>query len=67
MISLPDSDAHRIRRLFGAEHLTFVIEAIITGHSPARIWVDDLAAPEIMLIWDGAHCVYVAGPAGQTG
>jgi hypothetical protein len=67
VISLPNIDAHRIRRLFGAEHLTFVIEAIIAGHSPARIWVDDLAAPEITLIWDGAHCVYLAGPQGGSG
>jgi hypothetical protein len=66
MISLPSSDAHRIRRLFGAEHLTFVIEAIIAGHSPARIWVDDRAGPETALIWDGAHCVYLAGPADAS-
>ncbi|HET7015357.1 MAG TPA: GNAT family N-acetyltransferase [Streptosporangiaceae bacterium] len=66
MISLPNSDAHRIRQLFGAEHLSFVIEAMITGHSPARIWVDD-PDPTTALIWDGAHCVYVAGPADKGG
>lgn len=66
MISLSNSDAHRIRRLFGAEHLMFVIEAMIAGHSPARIWVDD-QNPETALIWDGAHCVYVAGAADKTG
>jgi hypothetical protein len=29
-----------------SEHLTFVIEAMIAGQSPARIWVDDRAVPE---------------------
>ncbi|HXS62170.1 MAG TPA: GNAT family N-acetyltransferase [Streptosporangiaceae bacterium] len=66
MISLPNSDAHRIRRLFVAEHLSFVIEAMIAGHSPARIWVDG-RVPETALIWDGAHCVYVAGQADKAG
>src|SRR6185437_13815959 len=66
MISLPISDAHQIRRLFRAEHLSFVIEAMITGDSPARIWVDG-QAPKTALIWDGAHCVYVAGPADKGG
>ncbi|SRR5712691_243809 len=66
MISLPNSDAHRIRQLFEAEHLSLVIEAIIAGHSPARIWVDD-PTPGTALIWDGAHCVYLACPADNSG
>jgi GNAT superfamily N-acetyltransferase len=66
MISLPNSDAPRIQPLFHGEHLSLVIKAIIAGHSPARIWVDDQSAPGTALIWDRAHCVYAASPADNS-
>jgi RimJ/RimL family protein N-acetyltransferase len=66
VIILPRQDVHRIRHLFGAEHLVLVIEAVIAGNSPARVWVDDLAAPRAALVWDGTHNVYFAGAEHQA-
>ncbi len=61
MILLPLRDVHRVRGMFGSEHLSFVIDAIIAGNSPATAWTDDLAAPSTALIWDRAHCLYLGG------
>jgi GNAT superfamily N-acetyltransferase len=65
VIRLPAHDLGRVRHLFGAAHLCLVIDAIIAGTSPARVWADDLTAPCTALAWDGGHCVYLAGAAGQ--
>lgn len=61
MISLPHGDVTRIRHLFAAEHLALVIDAVIAGNSPARVWADDPAAPQTAMVWDGAHSLYLAG------
>jgi hypothetical protein len=61
MFLLPDQERRRVRHLFGSEHLSLVIDAVIAGNSPARIWADELAAPRMALAWDGAHCVYLVG------
>jgi len=63
---LPSHQTHRIRSLFDGEHLALVIDAIVAVNSPAAVWVDDASAPRAAAIWDGAHCVYVAGPAGRV-
>jgi len=65
MIVLPHRDVHRVRHLFSTEHLTLVIDAVIAGNSPARVWADDLVTPRTTLAWDGAHCVYLAGAPGH--
>lgn len=54
-------DADRVRHLFDSEHLSLVIDAVAAGNSPARVWVDALAAPRAALIWDGCHSVYLVG------
>ncbi|GAA4985674.1 GNAT family N-acetyltransferase [Actinopolymorpha pittospori] len=65
-MALPlDREIGRVRQLFDAEHLTLVIDAVIAGNAPARVWVDDLPVPRTALVWDGAHCVYLAGPADR--
>ena len=58
-------DVARVRHLFGAEHLGFVLDAIIAGNSPAHVWADDLAMPRTALVWDGAHSLYLAGAVDQ--
>ena len=63
---LPDRELHRVRHLFGAEHLSLVIDAIIAGNTPARVWADDLVTPRAALAWDGAHCLYLAGAADHS-
>jgi RimJ/RimL family protein N-acetyltransferase len=65
MLLLPQREVHRVRHLFGAEHLALVIDAVIAGNSPARVWADDLVTPRTALAWDGAHCVYLAGAPGH--
>lgn len=65
-MTLPlDREIDRVRHLFGAEHLTLVLDAVIAGNTPARVWVDDLSMPRTALVWDGAHCVYLAGAADR--
>ena len=61
MILLPAERAHGVRPLFDAEHQRFMLEAIVTGTTPARVWVDDAAAPAAALVFDGHHTVQLAG------
>ncbi|MGW5359372.1 GNAT family N-acetyltransferase [Actinopolymorpha pittospori] len=61
-MALPlDREIDRVRRLFDAKHITLVIDAVIAGNTPARVWADDLTTPRTAPVWDGAHCVYLAG------
>jgi hypothetical protein len=55
------ADVHRVRDLFDAEHLRLVVDSVIAGQSPAKVWSDDVAAPGTALAWDGSHNVYIAG------
>lgn len=57
---LPHRDVHRVRRLFAAEHLALVIDAVSAGNSPARVWADD-SVTRSALVWDRHHSVYFAG------
>ena len=43
MLLLPQREVRRVRHLLGAEHLALMIDAVIAGNSPARVWADDLA------------------------
>jgi hypothetical protein len=63
VILLPSREVHRVRHLFGAEHLALVIDAVIAGNSPAEVWADNLAGPRGALVWDRAHSIYFAGSA----
>ena len=51
--------------LFAVPHLSFVVDAMQAGSSPARIWVDDLDAPRSAFIWDTTHCLYAGGDASN--
>lgn len=57
---LSNSDIHHVRRLFEAEHLALVIDAVGAGNSPARVWADD-SLTRSALVWDRQHAVYFAG------
>lgn len=63
MLRLPFRHYSRLRPLFTAPQLTFVIEAMIAGNSPAAAWVDDLDAPRAAWIWDTTHSLYLGGAA----
>lgn len=55
-----------MRPLFQEAHLSFVVEAMIAGSSPALVWADQPDAPRTVLIWDNAHCLYLAGKADNA-
>jgi GNAT superfamily N-acetyltransferase len=61
MIRLGTRDFHRVRKLFAADHLSYVLDAMIAGNTPAWVWVDQVNAPGTALVWDRGHCVYLAG------
>lgn len=63
MDTLAGRELGGVRRLFGAEHLALVVEAMIAGSSPAAAWADDALNPTAALLWDRAHGVYIAGTA----
>jgi GNAT superfamily N-acetyltransferase len=60
MVLLRNQDVDRIRHLFDTDHLSFVVDAIRAGNSPARVWADTVTAPRTVLIWDGSHSLYLA-------
>lgn len=55
---LEDSQYPLVRRFFSPPQLALVVEGMLAGNSPARIWVDDPIQPSAALIWDKAHCLY---------
>jgi hypothetical protein len=61
MILLSGPEIARVRHLFGAEQLGFVLDGMIAGNTPSRAWTDDLDGPRTALVWDGGHNVYLAG------
>jgi RimJ/RimL family protein N-acetyltransferase len=65
MIVLRHQEVHRVRHLFSAQHLALVIDAVIAGNSPARVWADDPVTPRTAMAWDGAHCIYLVGAPGH--
>ncbi len=62
---LSPSHYPRLRPLFQGELLRLVLEAVIAGNSPARVWVDGSAEPTAALLWDGRRCFYLAGDYGM--
>lgn len=55
-----------LRPLFDMPHLSFVVEAMQAGNSPATIWVDDVNQPHSAFIWDTTHSLYLGGDAGSA-
>ncbi len=65
MIELPRGDLRRARHLCTAAHLSLVVDAMVAGNTPATAWTDDPETPRTLLIWDGGHCLYLAGRADR--
>jgi RimJ/RimL family protein N-acetyltransferase len=59
--ALAESEYEKIHPLFKGSHLNLVINAVVEGNSPGRIWVDDVANPKTAFMWDKAHCYYLVG------
>ena len=49
-----------IRPHFDTPNLRLVVDSIIDGKTPARVWADDLAVPRTVLAWEG-RCIYLVG------
>ena len=60
---LSESQFERVQPLFQGTNLSLVINAVIAGNSPGKLWGDDPAAPRSALMWDSAHCLYLVGSA----
>lgn len=55
---LTDSQYPLVRPFFQPPQLALVMEGVLAGNSPARIWVDNPVQPGAALMWDKAHCLY---------
>ena len=60
MHRLHSEETLSIRPHFDTPNLRLVVDSIIDGKTPARVWADDLAAPRTVLAWEG-RCIYLAG------
>jgi RimJ/RimL family protein N-acetyltransferase len=46
---------------FQEAHLALVVEAVAAGNSPGKFYADSPTDPEIALVWDRKHCLYLGG------
>src|SRR5438105_5023992 len=60
---LTPAEIAQVAPLFSLPQLNLVMRAVIHGHSPARVWGDPSSAPQTALMYDGRHCIYLAGDA----
>jgi GNAT superfamily N-acetyltransferase len=63
---LQPNDTVALRPLFDVPQLSFMVDAMQAGNSPAAIWVDDANQPRSAFIWDTTHSLYLGGDAGNT-
>lgn len=61
LVELERGEFSSIRLLFEGPHLGLVVDAMVEGNSPARIWVSDREEPKSAYVWDKAHGHYLAG------
>jgi hypothetical protein len=60
MQRLRSEEIAQTRSLFDTPDLRLVVDAIISGMTPAKVWVDDTNSPRTALAWEG-KCIYIAG------
>ena len=58
---LSPDNYEKICPLFKEVHLNFIMQSVVKGNQPARIWVDSCENPQTAFVWDKAHCYYFAG------
>ena len=64
MVELEPCEFRKIQPLLESVEHTFIIDAVIAGTSPGRIWVDDGSAPTSALV-STVEGRYVLGRAGN--
>jgi GNAT superfamily N-acetyltransferase len=68
MHELEPKEYAKARPLFARWRPYLVIFAVIDGHCPGQIWVDDRDHPRAALLWDHAEGeLYLAGDASRAG
>ena len=60
MHRLHSKETSSIRPHFDTPNLRLVVDSIIDGKTPARVWADDPATPRTVLAWEG-RCIYLVG------
>ncbi len=66
MISrLEGAEITSIRLHFDTPDLRLVVDSMISGLTPARVWADDKATPRTVLAWEG-RCCYIVGHFGNA-
>jgi RimJ/RimL family protein N-acetyltransferase len=60
MYELEESDFTAVLPLFKEVHLDFVIQSVVKGNHPARIWVDD-HNPQTAFMWNKGSYYYLVG------
>jgi len=64
LYELEKEDYRNVEPLFVNEPLTYfqiVLNAIVAGNTSGRLWVDDVIAPNTMLMWDEGPILGLAG------
>ncbi len=60
LAELNASDIQRLAPAFSAIYAEYVILAVMEGNCRARAWADNPQDPDIAVLWDERHCIYVA-------
>ena len=60
MQRLSSEQISSIRPHFDTPNLRLVVDSMISGRTPTRVWVDDNAVPRTVLTWEG-RCIYLTG------
>jgi RimJ/RimL family protein N-acetyltransferase len=63
MQRLEPQDYSRLRPLFAGLRSNLVVDSIIVGNTPARVFADDPDAPRVGLMWDRQDGLLLAGDA----
>jgi RimJ/RimL family protein N-acetyltransferase len=61
IVELKPEEFPGIQHLFPDVHLRLMIDGMVAGNSPARVWTDDAGRPRSAYIWDNRYCHYLAG------
>ncbi len=63
MYKLNRTDYEKVIPLFKGPHLNLVVTSVVEGNSHGEMWVDDVASPQTVFMWDRRYCYYLAGHA----
>jgi RimJ/RimL family protein N-acetyltransferase len=56
----------RVRPVFDTLRYNLVIDSVIAGNTPGKVWVDNEQTPRVALMWDYMDALLLAGEAQYT-